>query len=693
MDSTTSRRGFLAVGGTGLAALAIGAVAPRAAADINSRSRMREPAVSGGGTAAPGGTITDLGEPVAKTQALGTGIGKDADGKPVALLVTAGSPTVPCEFAVVDLRSQKTTLDIRVPEGNATGRTLSISPTTGDAFFATTNQLYRYQPGATDVELLTESLVDGETVWTLKCGPDGTVWVGTYPGGLLVSYDPTTGAVTNHGQALSGQQYIGAIQAADGIVYCGTQAGGRLASYDLAAGTFTEIALPNGPIAPEIDAINLAGTTLFVTTGGTTFVRDTTTDTWVDTIASTSGYGVSPVDATGTLVYVRAANKIQSYNLQTKALTSLNWAPNAAPENWSWIDLDGDGTAESIAFPYWNYGRIYAYNTSTKATYYLQPTLMGAGDQLTAIGAGPDGNIYCGAYLSPPGMGRWDPDKTGFELLTGTSQVEGFGSFNGDLVFGRYPQGRLYRYDLDQPWSGTNPGPQVDLDVAPWDQNRPQSFVQLDDTTVAVATVPQTGELNGAITIWTPSTNAVDVHRGVIENQTPVCLVKNGNVLIGGTSINGGYGVDPVTTDAVLFGWDPATFKVNWQLVPVSDATTVAGLIIDEKQQLWGIADNVLFQFDPKQRKVVHRTKLFSSTDGSRYGNDHVLRIVSGHLYGVTSNRVFEFDRQGRQTKVIYDGPASAGGGAGDARHLAVDRYGDLYFIGLASHLMRYHRS
>ena len=680
----TNRRALLGAGGIGLAAWAIGPMASAAA------SPTKDGAIPSAGTAAQG-TITDLGEPVAKTQALGTGLGHDADGNPVAVLVTAGSPTVPCEFAVVDLRSQKTVLDIRVPEGNATGHTLSISPTTGDAYFATTNELYRYQPGATGVDLLSKSLVDGETIWTLKCGPDGTVWVGTYPSGLLVSYDPATGTVTNHGQAISGQQYIGAIQATDTVVYCGTQAGGQLASYDLTAGTFTEIALPNGPVAPEIDAINFCGSTLFVTTGGQTFVRDTTTNAWTDTIPATSGYGVSPLDpATGTLVYVRSDNVIKSYNLQTKALTSVGWSPSGAPENWAWIDLDGDGTAESVGFPYWNYGRIYAFNPASKATYYLQPTLMGAGDQLTSIGDGPDGNIYCGAYLSPPGMGRYDPDKTGFELLTGTSQVEGFGSFNGDLVFGRYPQGRLYRYDLDQPWSGTNPGPQVDLDVSPWWQNRPQSFVQLDDSTCAVATVPQTGELNGAITLWKPDTNAVDVHRGVIENQTPVCLLKYQDTLIGGTSINGGYGVDPVTTDAVLFGWDPATATLTWQLSPVAGATTVAGLIIDQAGHLWGLADNVIFQFDPKHNKVLRRTTLFSDPDGSRYGNDHRLRIVGNVMYGVTCNRLFRFDRDSFQATVIYDGPASAGGGAGDARHLAVDRYGAVYFIGLASHLMRY---
>lgn len=684
MDITTSRRSFLAVGGAGLASLAVGAAAPAGAAPRSGTTGTTSSAV--------GGTITDLGEPVQKTQTQCSAIGTDPEGRPVAYLVGEGGPSETCEFAVVDLRSQKTTLDVRIEKGNSTGRAMSISPATGDVYFGTTDgaELYRYRAGAANPEYLGTVMAD-QDIWSLRVGDDGVVWVGTYPGGLLLSYDPATGKITNHGQALAGEQYIGAVQPVGGTVYCGTQPNGRLAGFDISTGAFSEVALPNGPVASQIDAFNLVGTLLFVSTGGQTYVRDLTTGSWTDTIPQTSGYGVSQLDpATGTVVYVRSANVIKSYNVQTKALQSTGWAPNAAPEKWAWIDLDGDGTSESIAFTYWNYGRIYALDPQTKKSYYLQPQLMGAGDQLVAIGAGPDGNIYCGAYLSPPGMGRWDPDKGAFELLTGTSQVEGFGSFNGDLVFGRYPQGRLYRYDLDKPWSGTNPGPTVDLEG--YEQNRPQCFVQVDDTTVAVTTVPITGRLNGAITLWNPNTNAVDVHRGVIQNQTPVSLVLHDGVLIGGTSINGGYGIDPVAPEAKLFAWDPTTFEVAWQLVPVSGATTVAGLIIDEKAQLWGIADNVLFQFDLFHRRIMHRTTVFPNTDGSRYGNDHVLRILDGHMFGVTSNRMFEFDRQSRQAKVIYDGPTSGSGSTGDARHLAVDRYGDLYFIGLASHVMRYRR-
>lgn len=669
---TTGRRTFLKGGGALIAAMALGSVPSRAWANRSG--------------------VTDLGEPVHKTQTLSSAIGNGPDGRPLAYLCVEGNPTTTGEFAVVDIRAKKTIVDVRFQAGHSVGRNMSISPATGDVYFGTSDgsDMYRYRPGADDVEYLGAAMA-GQRIWALRVGDDGTVWIGTYPGGLLLSYDPVTGAVTDHGQALETEQYIGSIEQVGGTIYCGTQPNGRLARFDVESGTFTEVELPQGPVASEITELNLRGHLLFVTTGGHTYVRDTATDAWTDEIPDTSGYGVSPFDPDdGNAVYVRSGAAIKRYRIDTGALEAIGWAPNAAPETWAWIDLaDPAAPGLSLAFTYWNNGRIYARNIAAGTGYYHEPELMGSGAQLVAIGSGPDGNIYCGAYLSPPGMGRWDPDAGAFELLAGTSQVEGFGTFNGDLVFGRYPQGRLYRYDLDQPWSmGTNPGPTVDLEE--YEQNRPQCFVQLDDTRVAVTTVPITGRHGGSVTLWTPGTNDVEVFRNVVQNQTPVSLVLHDGLLYGGTSINGGYGIDPVTPEAKLFAWDPDTHQVVFETVPVPGAPTVAGLVVDEDGHIWGIADNVLFEFDPAGHKVRRRIQLFRDSDGSRYGNDHVLLLHGGMLLGVTSNRVFALDRGTHDVEVLYDGRRTGEGEVAVARHLAVDRHGDLYFIGLSTHLLRY---
>ncbi|WP_161606293.1 two-component regulator propeller domain-containing protein [Microlunatus speluncae] len=446
MDDSTTRRTLLQAGGVGLAAFAIGSIPGVAAAEPGSGSSM----------------ITDLGEPVHKTQTQSSAIAAGPDGRPLAYLCGEGNPSTPGEFAVVDLRARVTILDVRIAAGASIGRNLSISPTTGDVYFGTSDgaELYRYVPGADDVEHL-GAISTEERIWALRADDDGTLWIGTYPGGLLLSYDPATGKTTDHGQALPGEQYISAIQPVGDLIYCGTQPNGRLATFDPGTATFTEVELPEGPVAADILDLNLRGTLLFVITGGRAYVRDTEAGTWVDTIPDVSGYGVSPFDPhAATVVYVRSGNVIKTYDTETRALTAVGWAPNATPETWAWIDLaDPAAPGLSIAFTYWNNGRIYAFNPESRTSYYLQPELLGAGTQLVSINSGPDGNIYCGAYLSPPGMGRWDPDREAFELLAGTSQLEGIGTFNDDLVLGRYPQGRLYRYDLDRPWSmGTNPG-------------------------------------------------------------------------------------------------------------------------------------------------------------------------------------------------------------------------------------------
>jgi hypothetical protein len=295
--------------------------------------------------------------------------------------------------------------------------------------------------------------------------------------------------------------------------------------------------------------------------------------------------------------------------------------------------------------------------------------------------------VYCGAYLTPPGMGRWDPDRGAFELLADSGQVEGFGSFDGDLVYGRYPQGALYRYDLDKPWSqGTNPKPPVQV-TPDESQNRPQSFVDIGGQ-MAVSTVPETGRNGGTITLWNPDTNAVTSYPGIVKDQTPVSLVYRNGLVFGGTSIYGGYGIDPVTTDATLFIWDPVAHQTVFTVAPVPGATTIAGLVADSNGLLWGIADNHLFAFNMASRKVVRTAKLFDDTDGSRYGNDHMMLLAHGLLYGATCNRVFSYDRDRRKLTVIYDGVANGGG----ARCLVQDRYGAFYFNANSSHLYRYER-
>jgi hypothetical protein len=632
------------------------------------------------------GVVTDLGEPVHKTQTLSSAVGPGPQGHPLGYYVVEGNATTNAEFTVIDLQTEETVLQVRVPHGISSQRTLALSPVDGTVYFATSeiSHVYRYVPGASDLEHL-GPFPTGQRAWTAAVDEDGTPWFGSYPGGRLYSMDPETLEFTDHGEALSGEQYVRSIAPAGDTLYIGTQQAGHLLAFDRPTGTFTEIPLPPEHGVSGIESIAVRGGLLFVGTDGI-FLRDLALGEWIDHLPG-AGPRVSPPDpGDPDHVYLRTDGEIHRYDLAARSLEGTGLRPNAAPESWAWVDLDGTGPW--LVLTYWNQGRTYSFHLATGASKYQVPDLLGAGANIIALGAGPLGSIYAGAYLSPPGLGKYDPDAGDFELLAGSGQVEGFGVFQDTLVFGRYPQASLWHYDPAQPWDlSSNPAPPLEIGEG---QSRPQVFLELSALpgTVAVASVPDGGQHGGAITLWQPEAGTHEVFRHVVQDQTPVALVEHAGIVIGGTSIEGGYGIDPVTDEAVLFGWDPARGQTLWQQAPVPGTATIAGLLLDEDDLLWGIADGTtVFAVDLDSRETLHTTVLDPDQPPGRYGNSDRLRLDNGRLFGSAANRIFLMDRVTREVTTLYGGPTDDPAETVD--ELAQDRYGDLYFVGAGSRLMK----
>lgn len=632
--------------------------------------------------------VENLGEPVMRSLSVHQAIGVGANGDPTAFFVNQGNySTETSELVAVDLVTQKTVVDMRMPSGYAIDG-IVYSAADNTVYIANGGaDLFAYTPGAATVTDVGPS-ISGQTIWSLAAAPDGTIWGGTYPGGDIFSYDPSTKSFHNYGQGISGETYITALQPTGSTVYFGTQPDALLGELDPSSGQMTQIPLPSQyqSEAGDIDGLSLAGTRLFVAVAANfsgALVWDTSSQTWVATIANFSGSIVSPPDPTNSNdVYFRiSAGNIVRYDLTTLTYQALNWSPNAFPGAWAWVNLN-DSTnypGQTLMFTYYTSDRIYGYNLTTQKSYYLQPAVQGAGDQLIALGEGPDGNVYAGAYLTPPGMGQWNPDTKAWQLLTNTypGQVEGFGSYNGDLVFGRYPEGSLYSYDVSKPYSGTNPGPQVAIGD---NQNRPVAFTEVDGQE-AVGSVPVSGRLGGDISLWTPTTNAISVYSDPISNQTPVSLVTSGGLVWGGTSINGGYGISPAATSAELFAWDPTSHQVVYSTVPLPGAANVSGLALDGQGHLWFLADSTLFEFDLATHQILGSKALASGVDGSMYGIEHQLLFDHGRLFATDDGQLFHVDTVTWAVQTLYSGPAS---------NLTQDRYGQLYFVQNPSFVYRY---
>lgn len=595
------------------------------------------------------GELTHLGQPILQVLSVDQALGSGLDGEPQAYFVVAGNANTPAEFAAVDIRTHRTVFDIRLPAGT-TSWAVEYSAAERAVYFGmsdATGLLYRWRVGSTTVESL-GAPIPGEQIWTIDIAPDGTVYGGTYPGGRLFSYDPASSSVHDFGQVIADETYLRSVEATATTVWFGTQPHAKFASMDRATGAVTPIAIPE-PYASWGGAATYdifdRGSRLFVritgSGGSVMLVRDQTSNTWVNQIANPGTRAVSPTNpADGRTVYLRlSTGQIGAYDLSTDTYSPIGWAPNAIPGDFAWIDMaNPEFPGLSLAFTYY-YGRIYVLNLATRKGDYHQAQVMGAANPLTAISTGPDGKVYVGAFLSPPGMSRLDPATGSFSLLSSAGQVEGYGVHNGRLLYGRYPGANLYRFDPARPWAmGTNPGAATAVGA---EQDRPKAFASLDHR-VAVGSVPVSGVLGGALSLWDPASGAIETHRSVIPDQSVVSLAVHGGVVYGGTSIYGGYGVDPVAKQALLFGFDPATGKVVYKESVVERAVAVSGLTAAPDGHLWGLAGTTLFEFDPGNRRIVHRKELFADTGGERYGDGLTLAFVGDRLFGTAQGKLFE---------------------------------------------------
>src|SRR5699024_1375850 len=203
------------------------------------------------------------------------------------------------------------------PHGISSQRTLALSPTDGTVYFATSevSHVYRYVPGADNIEHL-GPFPSEERAWTAAVDEHGIPWFGSYPGGRLYSLDPETREFTDHGQALSSEQYVRSIAPAGNTLYIGTQQAGHLLTFDRSTGEFIEIPMPSEHGVTGIEAIALRGDQLFVETDGT-FIRDLIWDKWTDHLPNSRPRASLPSSAYLHHVTLLTVNATLRYNLAT----------------------------------------------------------------------------------------------------------------------------------------------------------------------------------------------------------------------------------------------------------------------------------------------------------------------------------------------------------------------------------------
>lgn len=618
----------------------------------------------------------DLGTPVEGVVSPNIAYTQAPDGTPEAVFVANGQPA---RATVVNVATGERRFDQDL--ANVVASWGSETAPDGTVYIGSQSAglLLRYVPGTGRVEPIGRAVASETHHWGIDVAPDGKVYGGTYPNGKVFGFDPTTGVFTDYGQMVPGVAYVRDVAASDDRVYAGTSPRAHLVELDPDTGSTREIPLPEAYQGQDaVYNVSLSGGLLFarVQPANVMLVYDPKAGAWIDQIPGTEAFEV-PEPSLDRTTYLTTYSGLVGYDFRTRTWARVDvdwWTMTTRGAAWLPLQLTGF-PGRSFVTGFFR-GTLLAYNPITGNTLQLQGDVAGNPLQLSAVGTGPDGQVYVGAYLSPPGMARVDVDTGTSQLLPGISQVQGMGSSGTLLFLGVYPNANVLAYDTSGPWDPpNNPRPQIPLGQG---QDRPVAFAGLSGKVAAVGSVPVSGQLGGALSFFDASNGSLTVHRNVVPDQSLVTLVARDGMLYGGTSISGGDGIAPTTTEGQLFIWDLVAGNVVYQAVPVPGQVAVASLAFDDAGILWGLAGGWLFTFDPAGRTITRSQQLFPVTQGS-YWTGWALQWWQGRLFGVVGGQVFEVD-----TATWTPTTLAANG----ASYLAVDHYGSLYYA-RGTHLFR----
>lgn len=632
--------------------------------------------------------FADLGVQVSNLTIMTAAFGRDESGNDVIYTVVVGNPG---KLVVMDAESEEILKVLDLP--GATGAWAITVASDGAAYAGTypNGHLYRYTPGADQVEDLGQPAPNTTVIYGLVPGKDGKVYGGTYWSGHAFEYDPKKG-FTDFGQMVEGEEYVRSLAYDPDahVLYAGIGAHAQLIKYDIATGEKENILPPQYANYTIVYDLNLEGGKLFIKLDPNyrMLVMDIQTGE-IEAEMTVHSRGVSPLSPDGKVVYYTNGGILYAYNLETKTSERVKVGGNdvdfkANAIGWNYVRLsDPDFPGDTLFGFVGNYeGKAFKYNSQTNSLKTFTISLPKQPTDIFHVGSGPDGNIYSSGYLSG-GMGVYSPVTAKKVQYTGLGQVEGMTTIGQKMYFGVYPHARIYEYDLSKPWQ-RNINPKLLFDLYGEEQDRPVAMVGLEEKgKLFIGTVPDYGRLGGALSVYDFASGKLDIYRNIVENQSVISLAyKNGKVYAG-TSIYGGIGQDPVEKEAKLFVWDVERGEKTFETVPVPGETVIRALTIGPDGNIWGLAEGTLFIFDPETNMVIYKEDKFSDVQvsfesasldieaTSTRGGAHLDLGKDGYIYGTADGKFFKIHPYTKNVTVLREQ---------ESFRLAQDRMGNFYF-------------
>ncbi len=638
--------------------------------------------------------FTDLGTQVyGEAQIHSAVFGKDASGNDVIYAVADGStsnPTgQPAKMTIVDINNN-TVVGTKPLSGSGVAWA-AVKATDNKIYMGAPNtgRLYQYTPGAANVVDLGVALSGEAHIYSLAAGVGGKVFGGTANNAKFFKYDSVNGffEMQASNPVAAGETYVRSMahDIVNNKTYLGTGTVGKLMYFDNDTGNRYNIldSAYNGETF--VYSLDWTGGKLFAELREShkmivlNIVHNSgaaPTVTLDKEISVVHSLGVS--NAVNGKVYYTADGILHVYDIAAKTTASLGFTlgMNAVADigvvqltdqtNWPGYTVVTLGYVAGEE-------KLFKYNIQTGATSTVTLDFPDTSTSIRSISEGPDGKIYTAGYLTG-GLGVYSPIRGDLtDTLTGFGQAEHMMAYNGKLYQGVYPGGRVYEYD---PATGVKT---LLFELSGDEQDRPFGLAA-GGGKLFVGTVPGYGELGGALTIYDFATAAKTTIRNIATDQSVISLAYSGGYVYGGTSIWGGGGSSPSTTQAKFFRYNVSTGVTNTYTLPGVTSTeiqAVTGVTLDTNGKILFWAEGYLMKYDPATNTVTNKGQKYpiNYTVGQASGvfNDANMLIGKGdHVYGSIGGNLFVIDKTTDAVTTIST-PVGASG-------IAQDEFGNLYF-------------
>lgn len=613
-------------------------------------------------------TFLNLGPQMKGIQLQASEFGVDSSGNKKLYSVQMGSP-INAKLSVIDAVYGNTELLHLLP--GATGAWAIVQASDGIVYAGsfTNGHLYKLDPGGTQVIDLGQAPASATHIWELVAGPNGKVYGGTYPNGALFEYDPAVGFTLLESPLVPGESYIKGVayDAQTDQLYLGVGANAHIIKYDLATRTKENI-LPAAYSDQEFAyRFNISGRKLFVklTPDYQMLVYDLDTGVLESEIPMAyAGFEVSPPSPLNSdLVYYIADGQFYTYDMSTAAYQATGVEIDLAANDLDFMQVNGQWQLVGNSAD-----QMFTYNLVTGDVVITDLDLPLQDFQSRDVHAGPDGKVYTTGYQYH-GVGIYDP-ATGriVNQMKGIGQGEGMSHIGTDLYIGTYGKAKIYKYDTtSMQWP-----PEYLFSLSSYGQDRPYGMLGVEsENKLFIGTAPNYGSLEGAFTAYDVSTATYAVHQNIVTNQSVVSLAYKDGEVYGGTSIWGGYGIDPTETEAKLFVYDVASGQKVYETVPVAGQKVISALTLGPDGNIWGMAGGTLFIFNPDTRQVIYASKKFTANYTSITHIDFDLVVGNdGNVYGTGRGKFFMLTGQSKTLTILSN----------DARYLTKDDAGHMYY-------------